>query len=62
MSSYYFLYLAPLIIKLTGMGIPVLDCGGDSLEGVDLLKEFWLQNLYEVFNQYGLIGYFGSLG
>ena len=41
LSSYYFLYSAPLVIKSTGMGIPVLDCGWDSLEGVDLFEEFW---------------------
>ena len=62
LSSYYFLYSAPLIIKSTGMGIPVLNHGGDSLERVDLLKEFQFQIFHEVFNECGLVGYFGSLG
>ena len=35
LSSYYFLYSAPLVIKSTGMGVPVFNCGGDSLERVD---------------------------
>ena len=35
LSSYYFLYLAPLVIKSTGMGVPIFDCGRDSLERVD---------------------------
>ena len=61
LSSYYFLYSAPLVIKLTGMGIPVLDCGWDGLERVDLFEEFWLQTFHEVLNECGLVGYFGSL-
>ena len=61
LSSYYFLYSAPLVIKSTGMGIPVLDCGGDSLEGVDLLEELRFQTFHEVFDECGFIGYFGSL-
>ena len=61
LSSYYFLYSAPLVIKLTGMGIPVLDCGWNGLERVDLFKEFWLQSLHEVLDECGLISYFGSL-
>ena len=61
LSSYYFLYLAPLVIKSTGMGIPVLDCGWDGLERVDLFKELRFQTLHEVLDECGLIGYFGSL-
>ena len=61
LSSYYFLYLAPLVIKLTGVGIPVLDCGRDGLERVDLLEELWFQTFHEVFDECGLVGYFGSL-
>ena len=61
LSSYYFLYSAPLIIKSACMGIPVFDLGGDSLEGIDLLKEFWFQTLHEVFNECGFVGYFGLL-
>ena len=61
LSSYYFLYSAPLVIKSTGMGIPVLDCGWDSLEGVDLFKELWFQTFHEVLDECGLVGYFGSL-
>ena len=61
LSSYYFLHSAALVIKSTGMGIPVLDCGGDGLEGVDLLEELWFQTLHEVFDECGLVGYFGLL-
>ena len=61
LSSYYFLYSAPLVIKSTGMGIPVLNCGWDGLEGVDLFEEFRLQSFHEVFDECSLIGYFGSL-
>ena len=61
LSSYYFLYSAPLVIKSTGMGIPVLNCGWDGLEGVDLLEELWFQTFHEVFDECGLVGYFGSL-
>ena len=61
LSSYYFLYLAPLVIKLTGMGIPVFDCGRDGLEGVDLFKELRFQTLHEVLDECSLISYFGSL-
>ena len=61
LSSYYFLYSAPLVIKLTGMGIPILNCGWDGLEGVDLFKELWFQTLHEVLNECGFISYFGSL-
>ena len=62
LSSYYFLYLAPLVIKSTGVGVPVFNCGWDGLEGVDLFKEFRLQTFHEVLNECGLISYFGSLG
>ena len=61
LSSYYFLYSAPLVIELTGMGIPVFNCGWDGLEGVDLFKKFQFQTLHEVLDECGLIGYFGSL-
>ena len=61
LSSYYFLYSAPLVIKSTGMGIPVLDCGWDGLEGVDLFKELQFQTFHEVLDECGLISYFGSL-
>ena len=61
LSSYYFLYPAPLVIKSTGMGIPVLNCGGDSLEGVDLFEELRFQTFHEVLDECGLVGYFGLL-
>ena len=62
LSSYYFLYLAPLVIKSTGVGVPVFNCGRDGLEGVDSFKEFQFQTLHEVLNECSLVGYFGLLG
>ena len=61
LSSYYFLYSAPLVIELTGVGIPAFDCSWDHLERIDLLKELWFQTLHEVLDECSLVSYFGSL-
>ena len=57
LSSYNFLYSAPLIIKLTGMGIPTFNHGGDSLESIsfqgvlvsNLLWSIWWVQSHQLF-------------
>src|ERR1700733_14973691 len=62
LSSYDFLDSKPLIVESASVTVPLVDCGGDGLECIDLFKEFGFQSFHEIFYECGVIRDLGLLG